>query len=544
MQFDAYGFLKPAAKDEWYNKPSAAFSRTCPFSPGAATEDLLMQELFPDAQRGNFSTGRFQKAYVGHVSEDEYRSQGSSGGMTTWVATELMRKGLIDGVAHVVATESPQTEARYFHYRISRTEAEIREGAKSRYYPIELSEILQLIKDVPGRYAVIGIPCFVKAVQLLRKEDPVFRERIRFTLGLFCGHMKSARFVESFAWQMNIPAPEIQQVEFRHKDPQRPAYIYNAMLRLRNGRVVNKEWENLADGDWGAGFFMNSACNFCDDVVAETADISFGDAWVEPYASDGKGTNVVVIRSQLISTVVSAAIAEGRLCLQEVNDEFIEKTQRGGLRQRREGLAYRLTWAPGTVQPLKRVAPNATQASGVRKLIYRLRYMISVWSHRMFWLARKFNKPAIYLLWAKAVKVLYQKITFYRPRLVVLLFGMRATAFSLLINLILFGSLRVLNVIDTNNFMGNAAGPTSIWKVLIYSLIIPVCALGVFIILPRFTSKPVLLFNIIYPSALIVLLLISLSLNEALTTSLLYYIAPTLLLWRYLLQSSNKKNYA
>jgi coenzyme F420-reducing hydrogenase beta subunit len=36
-------------------------------------------------------------------------------------------------------------------------------------------------------------------VQLLRREDPVMRERIVFTLGLFCGHMKSARLVESFA---------------------------------------------------------------------------------------------------------------------------------------------------------------------------------------------------------------------------------------------------------------------------------------------------------------------------------------------------------
>ena len=30
----------------------------------------------------------------------------------------------------------------------------------------------------------------------------MLRERIVFTLGLFCGHMKSARFVESLAWQM------------------------------------------------------------------------------------------------------------------------------------------------------------------------------------------------------------------------------------------------------------------------------------------------------------------------------------------------------
>ena len=33
-----------------------------------------------------------------------------------------------------------------------------------------------------------------------------------------------------------------------------------------------------------------------DDVVTETADISFGDAWVEPYSSGGRGTNVIIVR--------------------------------------------------------------------------------------------------------------------------------------------------------------------------------------------------------------------------------------------------------
>ena len=33
-----------------------------------------------------------------------------------------------------------------------------------------------------------------------------------FTVGLFCGHMKSARFVESFAWQLGVPMPQVRAV--------------------------------------------------------------------------------------------------------------------------------------------------------------------------------------------------------------------------------------------------------------------------------------------------------------------------------------------
>ncbi|HEY0059311.1 MAG TPA: Coenzyme F420 hydrogenase/dehydrogenase, beta subunit C-terminal domain [Flavisolibacter sp.] len=529
MKFDAYGFIKPSGPVEWYNKPSERFSQTCPFSPTAPKEDQLMAELFPDATQGNAATGRFQDAYVGHVSEDEFRTRGSSGGMVSWVAVELLRKGLVDGVAHVVASSDPQEDGNYFHYTISRTEAEIAAGAKSRYYPIELSKVLQTIRDVPGRYAVVGVPCFIKAVQLLRRADPLFRERIRFTLGLFCGHMKSARFVESFAWQMKVPVEDVKQVEFRHKYPERPAYIYNAMLTIRDGRVVNRDWKDLADGDWGAGYFMNSACNFCDDVVAETADVSFGDAWVEPYAADGRGTNVVIVRSEIAAKALSEGIAEGRLALKTVDAEFVERTQTSGLRMRREGLAYRLTWAKKGVQPVKRVPPDA-QLPKTRKLVYRMRQRITVGSHRMSRLARTMKLPALYILWAKIAGTVYQKAMFYKTQSLSFLYGMGAVACALLVNLALF---LLLQAVPANNMFSMEG--ISIGKVLMYTLIISVPPVFLFMVLPKITSRPVPVFYVLYGGGLLVLLTALLLIRGAFTsyewTLMLFCLIPALLVW-------------
>jgi coenzyme F420-reducing hydrogenase beta subunit len=414
MQFDKYGLYKPHGPSNWYRQRSQQFSSTCPFSPSAKKEDELSLINFPETKAQSDTLGRFQSNYVGHVLEQEFRSQGSSGGMVTWVAAELMRKGLIDGLIHVVASTNPQADGRYFNYRISRSQQEINEGAKSRYYPVELSEVLKIIAAVPGRYAVVALPCMVKAIQLLRQENPLFQERIRFTLGLFCGHMKSAAFVESFAWQMDVPIKEVKEVEYRYKNPDRPANWYNALLTLNNGQRENKDWWHLADGDWGAGFFMNSACNFCDDVVAETADVAFGDAWVEPYSSDGKGTNVVIARSELINNLITAAIAEQRLQLEEVNADFVEKTQAAGFRQRREGLAYRLSWARKGIKPVKRVFADAHRPSKQRKVIYRSRYLISKWSHRIFWLAKKLQMPAVYLSWARLALSFYHGVAYHK----------------------------------------------------------------------------------------------------------------------------------
>jgi coenzyme F420-reducing hydrogenase beta subunit len=333
------------------------------------------------------------------------------------VATELLRRGWVDGVAHVGATADPQTEGRFFRYRLSRTEEDIRAGAKSRYYPVELADVLRTIRAVPGRYAVVGVPCLIKAVHLLRREDPVLRERIAFTLGLFCGHMKSARFLESVAWQMGVRMTEIHGVEFRRKDPHRPASTYTAQLTLTDGRVVQHDWWHLADGDWGAGFFQQAACNVCDDVVAETADIAFGDAWVEPYASDGRGTNVVIVRSPVLEHLVATGITEGRLQLDPVDSAFVEQTQAAGFRQRREGLAYRLCWRRAGVQPCKRVTPAARTLSARRKLIYRWRSLITAWSHRVFWVARLIRRPRLYIRWARLALTGYHALAYARGRL-------------------------------------------------------------------------------------------------------------------------------
>jgi coenzyme F420-reducing hydrogenase beta subunit len=415
MRWDPNGFLKPDGSAKAYDARSESFSRQCPFSPAAPDEDIIAAERFTDAPHADGRIGRFEAAYVGFAAEDPFRPQGSSGGMTSWVAAELLRTGLVDGVAHVSPADS-QASGRFFEYRISRSPSDLSEGAKSRYYPIELSQVLGEIRATPGRYAIVGIPCFIKAIHLLRRIDPIIHERVTHTLGLFCGHMKSAAMIESFAWQLGAEVSRVRAVDYRIKDESRPANWYRAHLELDDGSAAEQDWWHLADGDWGAGFLQNSACDWCDDVVAETADIAFGDAWVEPHSSDGRGTNVVIVRTKQLKQLIEAARAEGRLRLEPVDADFIVRTQAAGLRHRRDGLAYRLTWRRSGIMPRKRVGPSADLPLR-RKLVYRLRFSIARWSHPMLRLARKFGMPSLYTAWARTVLRFYQSLTWSRGSL-------------------------------------------------------------------------------------------------------------------------------
>jgi coenzyme F420-reducing hydrogenase beta subunit len=411
MAMDRYGQLKPARGAPGYDRPSLALAEICPFAPAAADETRIAEARFAGAPWADPRIGRYEAAYVGFAAEGDFRPQGSSGGMVSWTAAELLRTGLVDGVAHVAPTGDPE---RLFAYRISRNLRDLAAGARSRYYPVELSQVLAEIRRTPGRYAVVGVPCFIKSVHLLARQDPVLRERIAFTLGLFCGHSKSARMVGSFAWQMGVPPDAVERVEYRVKDPQRPANWYTAELGLRDGGAVRRDWWHLVDGDWGAGFFQNAACNVCDDVTAETADIAFGDAWVEPYASDGRGTNVVVARSPLLNRLLQSAIAEERLDLRPVDAEFVVATQAAGFRQRREGLALRLTWRRAGLRPGKRVAPASGGLPLRRRLIYVARAHISAWSHRVFLAASLLRRPGLYVRWAAAMAAVYQGLAYSR----------------------------------------------------------------------------------------------------------------------------------
>ncbi len=250
--------------------------------------------------------------YAGCVSEGDFRDRGSSGGMGTWIISQLLKEGLVDGVIHVHQRAYSDQDPRLFHYQLSTTAEQVRNGAKSRYYPIEISEVMQLVREQPGRYAIVGIPCFIKAVRLLMQQDALIAERIRFCIGLICGHLKSMRFAEMFAWQCGIEPDKLLSIDFRKKLPGADANKYGIEVAgLKNSQVVTvvKPVHDLYGSDWGLGFFKYKACDYCDDVVAETADVVVGDAWLPQYIKDSQGTNVIVVRHPIIQDLLERGIA-------------------------------------------------------------------------------------------------------------------------------------------------------------------------------------------------------------------------------------------
>lgn len=370
---DEYRQYQGRIKSEAKKTDLDAALAVCPFSNEGPNEDAISKEVFEyDAGAYAEVIGYYQGLYAGHVSDKGLRRKVTSGGILTYTLSELLRRDLVDAVVHVKKSDKLST---LFEYGFSRTPEEVLEGAKSRYYPIEMSQVMDFIKNNEGRYAFVGIPCFIKTARRICRQDPVIAERIRFFVGLVCGHLKSKAYADMLAWRAGIDPSEMKSIDFRHKFDDRPADHYGIRVEDKEGNSKVLVAKETPGTNWGLGFFKYEACDYCDDIFAETADIAVGDAWIKPYTDDAKGNSVVVVRNETIRAIIQEGIEAGVLEFDELTAEQALMSQGGGFRHRRTGLGDRLflkqkraTWVPK-----KRVEPVDSGISFLRKLVYRYR---------------------------------------------------------------------------------------------------------------------------------------------------------------------------
>ncbi|NML12853.1 coenzyme F420 hydrogenase [Sphingobium sp. AR-3-1] len=366
----------------------------CPMSGVGDDETVLAKQLFGPDLEWNEHIGHHNAIRVGHVANQKDREGGSSGGITTWLLGEMLQRNMIDYVAHVIPNQLGGTGL--FAFGISSSDADLARGRKSTYYPVEMSSILQTIRNTPGRYAITAVPCFSKALRLLMQQDPVLNDRIVFVVGTVCGHLKSRFFGEYLAWNQGVKPDQLQAIDFRTKIPGRSANEYAfTPNRDYTKAALNK---SVFAANWEVSLFRYDACEFCDDVFAETADIVMGDAWIMPYQQDWRGNNIIVSRRAELSAVLEEGRVSGAIVLSNASIEDVVHSQVGGLRHRREGLAVRLAHLDqeGKWRPRKRVEASFTQVDDARKELYLRRTQLSRRSIETFRFARSVGSLTVF----------------------------------------------------------------------------------------------------------------------------------------------------
>jgi coenzyme F420 hydrogenase subunit beta len=399
----------------------AAASAVCPFSSLSPDETAVGNALFAQ-EGGTFDpkTGWVNLMAAGGLTDPVQREASSSGGLTTWVLGRLLDTGLVDGVIHLGSAQGGQGGAM-FSYAISRSRQDLLPKSKSKYYASTIAEVLKAVRGDGLRYAFVGVPCFVTATRHIAAADPVYGEQLAFFIGLVCGHMKSTRFAELMAWQVGVPPQDLACVDFRLKERDRKSSEYRFAAQSRqSGAWHSAPTRSLYGADWGQAFFQPKACDFCDDIFAESADIALGDAWLPQYEANWLGTNVLVSRRRELDEMLRQGVEAKEIQLEPLSMEATCATQGGNFRHRRDGLALRLHDAAkrGQETPPKRVAPSAS-VNMFRRRIIRLRERTAAASHLAFQRARTagdldiFRKDMAPL--TKAMENTYRMIRWFSP---------------------------------------------------------------------------------------------------------------------------------
>lgn len=402
MQWNEYGFLVASSNENQCDQDGACIE-VCPFNPqpnaNYKNEDGLAELFLKDAHQHHNKIGRYHNIYAGYSKK--FRKTSSSGGVATFIYEKLFEKGLID---HVIAVGESESDEAHYQYNIVSNINDLIKISKTRYHPVTLATALDAIKALDGRVAISGVGCFIKAIRLAQEKDPVLKAKIAFLVGIICGGVKSKFFTEYLASKAGAHPEDFFNPEYRVKDPTSTAMDYGFSC-TDNASKATKLIKMREVGDmWGTGLFKANACDYCDDVTTELADISLGDAWLTPYDQDGCGHNVIVSRTLIADEILRKGATTGELQLEKLPLEKFLASQQGSFNHRHDGLGTRISLAEkaGAKVPPKR--PDSVNLPLILKLVQRARRKtrvesLQVWANKKN--AAEFDKnmkPALTLL--------------------------------------------------------------------------------------------------------------------------------------------------
>jgi coenzyme F420 hydrogenase subunit beta len=314
----------------------------CPFWNQEHDENSLSEKLFSGIDGIQYSeyAGYYLQNYVGYSNVDGHRDNGASGGLATYYLEKLLSHDIVD---FVVSVKANQCKDKLFEYAIFNSLEDIRKSSRSCYYPVELSTIVRKIISENGRFAIIGLPCFIKGLRLAALKLPSLKNRIVSMAGLVCGQLQSQLFVNHLCKIKGIDPNDLFQVTFRVKDPCRPAHDFGTLLKYKSSNVEQSEviyWSEGMGEIWTRGYYRPNACNYCDDIFAETADVVFMDAWLPEWSNDHKGNNFVITRSITASGIISNGLSNNEITLAPVDYNKIINSQIGVIKRKRGRTSY------------------------------------------------------------------------------------------------------------------------------------------------------------------------------------------------------------
>nr|WP_272946186.1 Coenzyme F420 hydrogenase/dehydrogenase, beta subunit C-terminal domain [Geobacter sp. OR-1] len=361
MEWSLSGELVPTQNDGCPESCEVCLS-VCPFCYSVLDQDSVAKSCFGGASEVEYdeTIGYYRSCLCGYSAVSGQREKGASGGMATWFLASLLEQGKVDRVIAVGRGESP---GRMFSCQVAETVEQVLDCSGSAYYPVEFSGVLKSIANdaAPLRYAVVALPCVAFSLRRAMAISPLLREKIILVASLVCGQLQNRFCSEYLALEADVSLADLETIEFRRKTPgQDPANFAHVARGRTHGEGRPLPYQNIPIHLWKYRYFTHNACNYCDDIFGETADVVFMDAWLSQFSTEWRGTSLVIARSQLAEQLLAEGAATGECKCESVSVETVKRSQQGVIYRKRNLLAARLyaDEREGITHPRTRVTPS------------------------------------------------------------------------------------------------------------------------------------------------------------------------------------------
>ena len=252
--------------------------------------------------------GQFIESFIGYSNDPELRKNGTSGGLVTAILLDLLAQKQIDGAIVISSDKDQLWKGKPI---VARTPEELLAATKSKYAISPTNSVWSEIREIPGRYALVGLPCQIHGFEKAAELDKRIKERVVLTIGLYChsavehegyriiwdslGDFKNeaVRFVSRIGKHPGTPHlvlkdGSMRPVYFPEKQGYRPSSmeIINILYRL----------------------YSPERCLTCYDSSAEFADISVGDPWLAPPDDDVdfyNGWSFALVRTERARKIIA-----------------------------------------------------------------------------------------------------------------------------------------------------------------------------------------------------------------------------------------------
>ncbi|MCB0322362.1 MAG: Coenzyme F420 hydrogenase/dehydrogenase, beta subunit C-terminal domain [Bdellovibrionales bacterium] len=268
--------------------------------------------------------GHFNSAYLSFASDSALRKDSTSGGLITGLLLHLLEANVIDGAIVVASDEHDKWKGKPI---VARSREELLASTKSKYAIAPTNAVFKEIRAMPGRYALVGLPCQIHGFHKAAALDKRIKERVVVTIGLFCHAAvehepmqeiwntivrdeprtgKVTRFISRVGKHPGTPHVELEDGTLR------PVYFPEA----RGYRPSSMEIINIL-----YRLYTPPRCLTCYDSTSEFADIAVGDPWMAPPADDidfYEGYSFTLARTGVGEQMLKAASDAGAIVLRKL----------------------------------------------------------------------------------------------------------------------------------------------------------------------------------------------------------------------------------